>query len=421
MLAGERQPITHDPLRLVRLISSEQLRSWATEAPVWDRENSYPARAIQELAGTGVMGATFSVEDGGRGATLRQVLEVIRVVAHHSGILARVVVDSNLGPTAVVITHGRHAQRKEVSASIHAGNKPAIAITEPMAGSAATELTTSVIERDGTLMLNGEKCWITGAPVSKHYVVFARLAPTPSYTGIGILLVRKDRRGISFGRVPQMMGMRGLPEGSIYFHDYPVDSEDILIPAGDGFRIGMSLYNSQRLGAAMVATGLAEAALQHAITYTNQRHQFGRPIAANQGIRWMLADMAIQVDHALTYLRAVADETSSGLVPDRFKTAMGKINAAEMAVRVTNAAIQLFGARGYDGDGPVERLCRDARMFTIGGGTTEMLRELVGKNLVPPVVMDTSAKRETDSASIPESRPHPERRRADERTKSLHE
>jgi 3-sulfinopropanoyl-CoA desulfinase len=397
MLAGERQPISPDPHDLVRLISREQLETWATEAPVWDRDNTYPARAIQELAGTGVMGATFCVEDGGRCATLRQVLEVIRVVAHHSGILARVVVDSNLGPAALVITQGQLAQRKEVSASVHAGNKPAIAITEPMAGSAATELTTSVTERGGRLVLNGEKCWITGAPVSQHYVVFARLAPRPGYKGIGIVLVRKDRRGIAFGPVPRMMGMRGLPEGSICFRDYVVGSEDILAPAGEGFRIGMSLYNSQRLGAAMVATGIAEAALHHAVTYTKQRHQFGRPLAANQGVRWMLADMAIQVDHALTYLRAVADEVGTGLAPDRVRVAIGKINAAEMAIRVTNAAIQLFGARGYDGDGPVERLCRDARMFTIGGGTTEMLRELIGKNLGPPVILDTRAKQVTDS------------------------
>ena len=370
------------PNALADLVPRDRFARWREAAVESDLHNSYPAAEVAELAASGVLAATFQPEDGGRGATLRQVLEAVRVVAHHNASLARVVVDANLGPAATVAVHGSPAQRREIVEAAAAGSKPAIAITEPEAGSAATDLTTRVDEAPDGLRLTGEKCWITGAPISTHYVTFARFGDRPGAAGIGVVLARRDRPGIAFGPVPRMMGMRGLPEGTVRFDRYRLDASDVLIPPGDGFKLGMRLYNSQRLGAAMVAAALAEAALAEATAYVRGRHQFGRPVADNQGVRWMLADMAIDVEHTLSFLRDVADAAGDSLEPDPVRVAMGKVRAAEMAVTVTTRAVQLLGARGYDTASPVERLYRDARMFTIAGGTTEMLRNLVGRSVV---------------------------------------
>ncbi len=382
-------PLGDDPGALSALMSQESLMSWATQAPQWDRENSFARNAIRELASTGVMGATFSVQDGGQGASLRQVLEAVRLASLYTGVLGRVIVDSNLGPAAMIATYGNGAMRHEVLAATRNGNKPAIAITEPDAGSAASDLTTSVLrDSTGKLSLTGQKKWITGAPESSHYVVFARFDATPGSRGIGLVLARKQQLGIEFGVAPRMMGMRGLPEGSISFDNYSLSEDDIILPPGDGFKRGMEIYNSQRLGAAMVACSVAESALNMAVEYARSRRQFDRPIGDNQGLRWMLADMAIDVETALAYLRRVADDadrSGNRFSPNPVEVAMAKIKSAEMAIRVTNGALQVFGARGYDTEQPVERLCRDARMFTIAGGTAEMLRNLVGKAVLSDV------------------------------------
>lgn len=375
-----------NPFALSRLLNPDQLVSWANQAEEWDRNNTFAGDAIVELASTGLLGATFAREDGGRNASLRQILEAIRSVSHHAGVLGRVVVDSNLGPVGMVATYGSAKTRAEVAKAALRGDKPAIAITEPNAGSAASDLTTNV-SRDniGRLILNGQKCWITGAPESSIYVVFARFGEVKGAQGIGLVIARKGRPGISFGPVPRMMGMRGLPEGSVFFNDYILEDEDVLLEPGEGFKRGLEIYNSQRLGAAMVACGIAERAITLAVDYAKQRTQFGRLIGDNQGMRWMLCDMVIDVELALNYLRRVADDADqlgNKFTPDATTTAIAKIRCAEMAVRVTNAAIQVFGAKGYDTAEPLERLYRDARMFTIAGGTTEMLRNLVGKAVI---------------------------------------
>lgn len=385
-VAVDSSSMGNDPYALCTLLTPDRLRSWGQQACRWDAQNCFAGEAIRELASTGVMGATFSVHDGGQGASLRQVLEAIRLVSLHTGVLGRVIVDSNLGPAAMIATHGNSAMRDEVLAATRAGNKPAIAITEPEAGSAASELKTSVnSDANGALSLSGQKRWITGAPESIHYVVFARFKAISGARGIGLVLARKGRKGIGFGARPRMMGMRGLSEGSIHFDRYLLSNDDIILPPGSGFKNGMMIYNSQRLGAAMVACGVAESAFNMAVEYAQTRHQGGRPIGYYQGLSWTLADMAIDVETSLAFLRRVADtsdESGNRFTPDPVETAMAKVKCAEMAIRVTNAALQVFGAKGYDTKQPLERLSRDARMFTIAGGTTEILRNLIGRAIV---------------------------------------
>jgi alkylation response protein AidB-like acyl-CoA dehydrogenase len=255
------------------------------------------------------------------------------------------------------------------------GDKPAVAITERSAGSAASDLETRAEPSDDAWVLTGTKRWITGAGVSQTYVVFCRFDGIPGPDGIGALIVEADTPGLVVTRRERAMGMRGIPEGEVVFDRCRVPRDNLLLPAG-GFKRLMVAYNGQRLGAATVALGLAQGALEAAVLYAGEREQFGRPIGHFQGLRWMIADMALQVEAARQLVYRAAANAGRGF-PDMIESAMAKTLASETAARVTNDALQVFGASGYSRDLPLERMVRDARMFTIAGGTVQMMRNLV--------------------------------------------
>jgi alkylation response protein AidB-like acyl-CoA dehydrogenase len=197
-------------------------------------------------------------------------------------------------------------------------------------------------------------------------VVLCRFDGIPGSAGIGALIVEAGTPGLAVTRRERAMGMRGIPEGEVVFDRCRVPGDNLLLPAG-GFKRLMAAYNGQRLGAATVALGLAQGALEAAVRYAGERQQFGRPIGHFQGLRWMVADMALQVEAARQLIYRAAANAGHGL-PDMIEAAMAKTLASETAVRVTNDALQIFGASGYSRDLPLERRVRDARMFTIGGG-----------------------------------------------------
>jgi alkylation response protein AidB-like acyl-CoA dehydrogenase len=262
------------------------------------------------------------------------------------------------------------------------GEKPAIAISEPEAGSAATDLTTRADEVSGGFLLTGHKRWITGAGTSRLYLVFARFGERAGAEGIGGLLVERDTPGFTVGVRDYMMGLRGIPEGQLHFERCFVPRENLLVEPGQGFKRLMRAYNGQRLGAATVALGLAQGAYERALAYAAERRQFGRPIADFQGIRWKLADMAVALDAGRLLIHRAAARAARGF-PDALLAAKAKTFAAEMAQQVTNQSLQIFGAAGYARSLPLERIVRDARMFAIGGGTLEMMRNLIADHLLP--------------------------------------
>jgi hypothetical protein len=321
------------------------------------------------------MGMTVPAQYGGQGRALLDVVLVIEQVARACGVTGRLLVDSNLGPVGAIVHLGTEAQKQKYLPRVVRGDKPAIAITEPGAGSAASELETRA-ERDGDAwVLTGTKRWITGAGVSRTYVVLCRFDGIPGSAGIGALIVEADTPGLAVTRRERAMGMRGIPEGEVVFDRCRVPGDNLLFPAG-GFKRLMSAYNGQRLGAATVALGIAQGALEAAVRYAGERQQFGRPIGHFQGLRWMVADMALQVEAARQLIYRAAANAGHGL-PDMIEAAMAKTLASETAMRVTNEALQIFGASGYSRDLPLERMVRDARMFTIGGGTVQMMRNLI--------------------------------------------
>jgi len=357
-------------------------RVFRDRAARWDSAEEYPWDNLKDLVQAGFMGLTIPKAYGGGGGSLLDVLLVVEEIARVCGVTARIVVEGNVGAVGALIAYGTEAQKRRYLPWVLEGDKPAIAITEPEAGSAATDLVTRADEAPEGWTLSGEKRWITGAGVSRLHLVYCRMSDTPGAEGIGGILVERDTPGFRVGERDRTMGLRGIPEGRLHFERCRIAKDQVLVGPPDGFKRLMSAYNSQRLGAATVALGLAQGAYEAALAYALDRRQFGRPIGDFQGIRWKLADMAIAIDAARLLIHRAAANAGTGF-PDALESAKAKTFAAEMAQEVTNQALQIHGAAGYGRALPVERMVRDARMFAIGGGTVEMMRNLIADRILP--------------------------------------
>jgi alkylation response protein AidB-like acyl-CoA dehydrogenase len=222
--------------------------------------------------------------------------------------------------------------------------------------------------------------------VSRLHLVFARIFDANGEEeGVGgFIAIRDETPGLRIGKREPAMGLRGLPETEVLFEDMTVPATSLLMPPrglAKGFADLMTAYNGQRIGAATVALGIAEGAQALALAHIQSREQFGRPIYEFQGLQWMIADMATQVAAAQALIYKAAARGGAGF-PEVMEAAQAKVFASEMAIKVTNDALQLFGAAGYSRNQPLERMARDARMFTIGGGTAQILRTLIAARLL---------------------------------------
>ncbi|MDF1735045.1 MAG: acyl-CoA dehydrogenase family protein [Minwuia sp.] len=361
----------------------------AARAAGVDRSEQYPWDNVTALKDAGFMGMTVPKQLGGPGLSYLDAALVIEEMARVCGVTGRIAVEANMGAISAILQYGTEVQRKMAADFVLNGDKPAICITEPEAGSAATEMTTTAVKHGDRFVLNGKKHWITGGGVSRLHLVFARVLDTQgNRLGIGgFIAIRDQDPGLRIGEREPTMGLRGIPEAEVFFEDLELAEDRVLLPPsgfGRGFADLMNAYNSQRVGAGTVALGLAAGAMDLARDHAIDRHQFGRPIAEFQGLQWMLADMATQVDAARLMIHTAARSRGpdSSPFPDPYSAAQAKVFASEMAIRVTNDALQVFGAKGYSRNTPVERILRDARMFTIGGGTAQILRTVIASRLL---------------------------------------
>ena len=354
-----------------------------------DRAGEYPWDMVKALGEAGFLGMTLPKALGGKDASFLDAVLVIEEMAKSCTVTARIVVETNMGAISTVMAYGSEAQKKLAAGLVLAGDKPAICITEPEAGSDALAMTTRADKRGDVYVINGKKHWITGAGVSRLHLIFARVFDERGEAlGIsGFLAVRDEAKGLRVGKREQTMGLRGMPEGEVIFEDLEVPGAMALLPPSGfarGFGDLMNAYNSQRVGAGTVAMGIAGGALEHALEWAKTREQFGRPIGEFQGLQWMLADMQTQLTAARLMLYAAARSRGpqGSAFPDPMLAAQAKIFASESAIKIVNDALQLFGARGYSRELPLERMARDVRMFTIGGGTAQVLRTLVAGKML---------------------------------------
>jgi alkylation response protein AidB-like acyl-CoA dehydrogenase len=374
--------------RIVALIEELGKKEFAPKAARWDENHEYPWENVHKLRESDILGMTIPEKYGGQQRPLIDAILAIESAAKYCGVTGRVIVETNMGALGCIMAYGTEEQRNLVAYRILSeGDKPAIAMTEPEAGTALTDLQTTAVRKGRNYIINGTKHWITGGGVSVTNLVFARFIEDDRDVGIGAILVDKDTPGFTFGRVERAMGLRGIPETELIFTDCEVPEENVVVQGdgSEGFKKLMYGYNGQRVGAAAVALGIAQGAHDLAVEYMQQRKAFGRSISEFQGLQWMMAESEIKLDAARLLIHRAAcnarDLPNNVTLPDMNEASMAKAYTGHAALEVTSDSLQMFGAYGYSQDLPLERMMRDVRMFQIGGGTTQAQLNMIARSI----------------------------------------
>jgi len=326
------------------------------------------------LGELGFLGIVHAPEYGGSGQPLRHALAVIEEFAKVSRPAAFQIFEANTGPAQVVARLGSQEQKERWLPKIVTGELTmAVAISEAEAGSAATDMSTRLSERDGRLVLNGSKRWISNASEAELYLVYCRMSDALGAKGIGAVVVSKDAPGVRFGKPERLMGFRGIPSCEIFFDDVEVPQADVVVPAGSFGKL-FETFSIERLGNATMSLAIGQAALDRTVAYVQERTQFGKPLIQFQAVQMQLADMVLAVDSARLLIERAANGLGPGEAPDTLHVSIAKCAANEMAKRVSDWAIQLHGGYGYAEEYGLERLHRDAHGWAIAGGTPAMQR-----------------------------------------------
>lgn len=327
----------------------------------------------KQLGELGFLGIAHEEQYGGSGSPFPHALAVIEEFAKVCRPAAFQIFEANTGPAQVVARLGTLEQRQRWLPDIVSGARTmAVAISEPDAGSAATDLTTTAVLAPGGYRVNGTKRWISNGGEADLYLVYARLTDVPGAKGIGAIVVEKSMPGVSFGAPEKLMGFRGIPSADVIFDDVLVPVENVVVNAGDFSKL-FGAFSIERMGNATMSLSIGQAALDKAMQYVQQRQQFGKDIIEFQSIQTMLADMVLQVEGARLLVERAAASVDGGL-PNGLHVSLAKCTANEMAKRVTDLAIQIHGGNGYTEEYGLERLHRDSHGWAIAGGTPAMQR-----------------------------------------------
>lgn len=340
----------------------------------WDTQRTIcPLEERRRLGELGYLGICLPEEYGGSGAPLMDALVVLEEIAKVNRPAAFQVFESNTGPARHLAFLGTPEQKAEVLPRVVTGDATvAVAISEPDAGSGATDMSTSVKRVGDDLVLNGTKRWISGGGHADYYLVYCRFDDIPASAGIGAVLVPADAEGLTFGAQEKLMGFRGIPSSDLYFDDVRLGSDALVLGPGN-FRELFTSFSIERLGNATMSLAIGQAALDKTLDYVTVRTQFGKPIVEFQSVQTQLADMILQVEAARLLIYRAARTAGTGM-PDPLEVSVAKCTANEMAKRVTDLAIQLHGGNGYTEEYGLERLHRDSHGWAIAGGTPAMQR-----------------------------------------------
>ncbi|MCR1786294.1 acyl-CoA dehydrogenase family protein [Nocardioides carbamazepini] len=327
-----------------------------------------------QLGELGFLGIAHPEEYGGSGAPLAQALVVVEEFAKVCRPAAFQIFEANTGPAQVVNHLGTEEQKRRWLPAIISGERTmAVGISEPDAGSAATDMRTTAKVTNGTVVVNGNKRWISNGGEADQYVVYCRLSDAPGAKGIGAVVVDKGAPGFSFGASERLMGFRGIPSADLYFDNVEVPESNIIVPAG-GFGRLFGVFSIERMGNTTMSLAIGQAALDRTLKYVEEREQFGKPLIEFQSIQVMVADMVLQVEAARLLRDQAAASVDARGMPDALKVSLAKCTANEMAKRVTDLAMQIHGGNGYTEEYGIERLHRDAHGWAIAGGTPTMQR-----------------------------------------------
>ena len=342
---------------------------YAPQAAAWDAERTpFPNAERRRLAELGFLGMGLPPEYGGGGADLLDSLIVIEELAKAAPTAAFPVFEANTGPARVIDLFGTPEQKERLLPPIAAGEVTmAITISEPDAGSAATDMTTAAELRGGHYVINGTKRWCSGAGHAEQYLVYVRLNEERGARSIGALVTDRDSAGLTFGPQERLMGFRGIPSADMFFDDVAVPAENLVIGAG-GFGRLFTAFSIERLGNATMSLAIGQACVDLCAAYVTERQQFGKEIIEFQTVQTALAEMILQVEAARLLIYRSAGRAGRG-APRTLEASLAKCFSNEMAKKVADVALQLHGGYGYSEEYGIERRLRDAHGWAIAGGT----------------------------------------------------
>lgn len=372
--------VQHEDLRMrIRQFAEEEIKPIAF---MLDQENKFPSEIIRKLSTMGMMGIPYGKDYGGAGMDVISyaiaVEELSRVDGGTGVILSA---HTSLG-TYPIVAYGTEEQKQKYLIPLAQGKKlGAFGLTEENAGSDAGGTETTAILEGDYYILNGEKIFITNGGEADIYIVFAVTTPNIGTRGISAFIVEKDYEGFSFGKHYDKMGIRSSATAELIFNDVKVPKENLLGKEGDGFKIAMSTLDGGRIGIAAQALGIAQGAYEHALEYSKERIQFGKPICQQQVIAFKLADMATKLRAARLLIYSAA-ELKENHEKYSMEAAMAKQYASDVCLEIVNDALQIFGGSGYLKGMEVERAYRDAKICTIYEGTNEIQRVVISSNII---------------------------------------
>ena len=364
---------------LAHKIAEEKIRPVAAK---YDQTEEYPWEIIKVIADAGLFGLFIPEEYGGMSVGVLNLCIATEELSRACGGIAVCYAASALG-TFPIVLFGNDEQKKKYLPDLASGKKvAAFAITEPEAGSDASAIKTTAKKDGNHYILNGLKHFITNGGDAETYVVIAMTNKDKGARGASAFIVEKGTPGFTFGKKEDKFGIRASSTRELIFTDCKIPAENLLSREGMGFIVTMKTFDMSRPGVAAQAVGIAQGALELAVKYAKERQQFGKSISSFQGIQWMMADMATQVEASRALVYATARMVDAGIKDVGKESAMAKMYASDTAMKVTVDALQIFGGYGYMKDYPIEKYVRDAKITQIYEGTNQVQRNIIALQLI---------------------------------------
>ncbi|SPD73505.1 Acyl-CoA dehydrogenase, short-chain specific [uncultured Desulfobacterium sp.] len=371
---GEQRMI----MSMVRQFSRDVV---AADAAVRDRNREFPAAILRQMGALGLMGMMIPFEYNGSGADTVAYVLALSEIAYSCASTAVVMSVQNSIICESLYRFGTEGQKERFLKPLAAGDIiGAFGLTEPQAGSDPLGQSATAVREGDHFVINGTKRFITSGKNSGVVIVTAKTDPSKRHQGISAFIVPKKTPGLAVGREEEKLGLRASDTTDLIFEDCRVPADQMLGREGEGFGIAMKALDGGRIGIAAQSIGVAQAALDAAVRYSSSRFQFGQPLSKFQGLRWMIAEMATEIEAARQLTLSAAGMKDRG---ENFTTtaSMAKLYASEMANRITAKALQIHGGYGYTREYPVERFYRDARVFTIYEGSSEIQKIVISNNI----------------------------------------
>ncbi len=374
--------MTESQRKLVAMVRDFCVREVKPYAAEWDREERFPHEVVAQLGELGLLGMTVPEELGGAALDAQTIAHVIEEVARWDGSLALTVASHNGLGTSHILRFGSDEQRKRFIPDIASGKKLAAwGLTEPGSGSDAAGMRTTAVRKGDGWVLNGSKMFITQGSVGQSWLVLAMTDAAKKQKGVTAFVLDKSMKGFTQRVLHGKLGMRSSDTAELVFEDVFVPDENRIGEVGQGFIDTLKILDKGRITIGALSVGLGRGALEESIAYAKDRQAFGKPISEFQALRFMMADMATELDAARMLVQRAALLCDQGK-PFTQEAAMGKLFASEAACRAAAAGVQIHGGYGFTKEYLVERIYRDVKLCTIGEGTSEIQRVIIAREML---------------------------------------